>query len=471
MNRNNLAGDPAFDARQRMGWIRSLIRDRADQGEFNVDRRVFTDRSIYELEMKYVFEGTWVYLGLESQIPNPHDYITTHIGRQPVILQRDKDGRIHCFFNTCRHRGATICPYRQGNQRIHICRYHAWTYDSAGNSAGIAQLKDGQYPEGFDPSEQGLRHIAKLETYRGFVFGSLSPDVPSLRDHLGEAAKFLDLTVDQSPHGVEYVPGEVAFAYDGNWKLQFENGLDYYHFQATHASYIEVMRHREKIGAMGTAKTYEDDRTEEAAGSYSFANGHALMYAVRKQGRVHVRPIARDPEVLEEIGRRLGPDDLKWILRQRNLTIFPNLQIVDTSAMQLRTWRPLGPGRTEMRTHCLAPVGESAGARELRIRNYEDFFNPTGLGSSDDSLMYEYVQAGYEAEDAGDTSGYLRGLGRPIVPSDPFREELKVDAEGWAYGPVSFGDETCLHPGHREWLRLIERGLERESRTREAANA
>ena len=97
----------------------------------------------------------------------------------------------------------------------------------------------------------------------------------------------------------------------------------------------------------------------------------------------------------------------------------PNLQIVDISSQQLRTWRPLGPNKTEMTSHCLAPIGEGDAAREMRIRNYEDFFNPTGLGSSDDNLMYEYVQAGYEALNGGATQGYERGLGNPIVPGDP----------------------------------------------------
>ena len=103
----------------------------------------------------------------------------------------------------------------------------------------------------------------------------------------------------------------------------------------------------------------------------------------------------------------------KWMLRQRNLTIFPNLQIIDISSAQLRTWRPLAPDKTEMVSYCLAPVGESAAARTLRIRNYEDFFNASGLATSDDNVMYELCQTGYEATSAGPTQGYLRGAAQP----------------------------------------------------------
>jgi benzoate/toluate 1,2-dioxygenase alpha subunit/2,4,5-trichlorophenoxyacetic acid oxygenase 1 len=97
----------------------------------------------------------------------------------------------------------------------------------------------------------------------------------------------------------------------------------------------------------------------------------------------------------------------------------------------------------------------------MRIRNYEDFFNPTGLGSSDDNLMYEYVQSGYEATAAGVTQGYARGLGQPLLADDPFSKELDIQPESWAYGPISFGDETCFHTGYREWKRLIAQGLAR----------
>ena len=141
-------------------------------------------------------------------------------------------------------------------------------------------------------------------------------------------------------------------------------------------------------------------------------------------------------------------------MRQRNLTIFPNLQVIDISSAQLRTWRPLAPDKTEMTSHCLAPVGESAEARRLRIRNYEDFFNPSGLATSDDNVIYEFCQTGYEA-DAGSTLGYLRGIASN--PDDPsvHAEELGIDPVESSFGGPDFGGETNFHPGYREWRRLI----------------
>lgn len=432
-----------------------LVDDRTGDGIFRVHREAFTDQAVLEAEIERIFEGTWLFIGLESQVPKLNDFVTTTMGRQPVVLGRDASGKLACFLNSCRHRGAIVCPYKAGNAKFHVCRYHGWTYDSAGRNVGIAQLADGQYPPAFAADSHGLIPIARLESYRGFIFGSLAADVLPLEEHLGEARFFLDLVVDQSPSGVEYVPGNVVYTYDGNWKLQFENGLDYYHFATTHSSYMDVVQFRQGSGEAEPTKTYEAAHIQEAAGSYGFAHGHALMYAIRKQGRLHVRPLAGDPGAMDEIKRRVGETKARWMLRQRNLTIFPNLQIVDTSALQLRTWRPLAPNKTEITSHCLAPIGEGDDARAMRIRNYEDFFNPTGLGSSDDNLIYEYVQTGYQARSAGDTQGYVRGLGTPVVDKDPFRDELGLSPASWAYGPVTFGDETCFHSGYREWKRLL----------------
>ena len=51
--------------------------------------------------MKHIFESNWMYLAHESQIPNNNDYYTTWIGRQPVVITRDKSGELHAVINAC----------------------------------------------------------------------------------------------------------------------------------------------------------------------------------------------------------------------------------------------------------------------------------------------------------------------------------------------------------------------------------
>ncbi|WP_235999997.1 hypothetical protein [Bradyrhizobium uaiense] len=51
--------------------ISRLIDDRPAERIFQVDRRIFSDPEVFDAELRHVFEATWNFIGLESQIPGP----------------------------------------------------------------------------------------------------------------------------------------------------------------------------------------------------------------------------------------------------------------------------------------------------------------------------------------------------------------------------------------------------------------
>ncbi|MCX7159258.1 MAG: aromatic ring-hydroxylating dioxygenase subunit alpha [Proteobacteria bacterium] len=426
-----------------------LVDDRPSEGVFNVHRSAFLDPDLFEPEMRHVFEATWQFVGLESQVAKPNDYFTTTIGRQPVLVSRDAQGTLVCLLNSCRHRGAIVVPYASGNAARHVCRYHGWTYASGGRNTGISNREDGRYPEAFAAQDHDLVPVARFANYRGFLFASLSADVPCIEAHLGESKVFIDLVADQSPQGLEALPGTITYTFEGNWKLQFENGLDFYHFASTHASYVDVSRKRPP--AAGPRWSEEESADQ---GTFMFGRGHAVMWSNRNSLLVQ-RPISQDAEAFAALKARVGPVRAKWMHINRNLNIFPNMQLIDVSSLQLRVWKPLSVNRTEMTSWCLAPIGEPAAARRLRIRQYEDFFNPTGLATSDDNVIYEWQQAGLAAQAAGPTRGYQRGLGAPRGGGNAHATELGFRPDEWMTGSFGMGSETCFHQGYREWARLL----------------
>lgn len=427
--------------------VARLLDDRPDAGVFAVHRDAFLRQDVHALEMERVFENTWVYVGHESQVARPHDYITTTIGRQPVIVSRDAAGQLHCVLNSCRHRGMVVCPLRSGNQKFHTCRYHGWVYDSAGRNRQVADQDAGRYPPGFRADDHGLVPVARFGNHNGFLFASLRADVPTLAEHLGDAAQFLDLLTLQGADGLEFVPGSVAYTFEGNWKLQIENALDMYHFGYVHVSYVDLLRRRAQSVAGGMPPPTSGDQ-----GSFSFGRGHAMMW--RSSSRASPQLLAQRAEAF---GPRMNEAQLRWSGYGRNLTIFPNMQIVDNvTSMMLRVIRPIDAHRTEMRTHCLAPRGEDAQARAGRIRDYEDFFNPSGLATPDDNVIYEHSQLGLHATAAGSTAGYLRGMNRDGLPdTNPHAADFDLADTEWIVGPRSMGDETCFHDAYREWARLL----------------
>ena len=433
-----------------------LIDDRPGQS-FTIDRRAFTDESIFEAEMKSVFEGTWNFIGLETQLPEAHSFFTTHIGRQPVIVSRDANGEIGCFLNSCRHRGMLVCLFKQGNRKLHVCRYHNWSYDSGGRNRNVTFANEGAYGSEFAQLDHDLVRV-RLDSYRGMMFASLNPNVPDLASHLGDAKVFLDLLIDQSPVAqLELIPGGASYAFEGNWKLQFENGLDVHHFQAVHPSYADIMAGRVERGLTGNPVVDDDGLT--AQGVFGFKHGHAVYWQAHAR-HPWGRPINYNEGYLDSVRERVGKARAKWMMRSRNLTIFPNLQIVDVQTAQLRTWRPLSAGRTEMKAHCLGMVGEPPEARAFRMRAYEHFFDATGLASSDDNMMYELSQAGYAAE-AGRTQGYQRGIGLGPESAESYARELGISPAESVAGPPGTDAEVGMQAGYREWQRLLSAGAAR----------
>ena len=164
-----------------------------------VHATLYTDARIFEDELEKIFYRGWVYVGHDSEIPQPGDFLTRSIGRQPVIMVRGKDGAISVLLNRCAHRGSTVCTVEQGNAKAFICPYHGWTYDLGGKLLSVSH--PGGFEQTFDKSKNGLMRAARIDSYRGFVFACLSPTDVSLADHLGIATKLIDRACDLSPEG------------------------------------------------------------------------------------------------------------------------------------------------------------------------------------------------------------------------------------------------------------------------------
>ena len=187
---------------------------------------------------------TWLYLAHESQIPKEGDYVTTWMGRQPIIVVRHKDGSVQALHNRCPHRGVMVITEERGNTHGVIrCGYHGWSFRTDGQLL-LAPMADA-YAHRYDMKGDkcfGLARVQRVATYRGFIFGSLAPEerpLPDLPGFLGDAARFIDQLVDRAPEGEVDVSGGVhKYVFRGNWKTQIENLNDLYHPPFSHAATV-----------------------------------------------------------------------------------------------------------------------------------------------------------------------------------------------------------------------------------------
>ena len=60
---------------------------------------------------EWEFARTWLFVGHESQIPNPGDFVRSRMGEEQVIVTRGKDKQVYVLLNSCSHRGNMVCRY------------------------------------------------------------------------------------------------------------------------------------------------------------------------------------------------------------------------------------------------------------------------------------------------------------------------------------------------------------------------
>lgn len=129
-----------------------------------ISREIFVSEEIYQIELEQVFARSWLFLGHESQIPKVGDYFVSGMGEESVILCRDREGQIHAFLNSCRHRGMKVCRYDEGNTPVFTCPYHGWSYATDGRLAGVPFYKDAYHGK-LDKSKWGLVEVAQIFNY------------------------------------------------------------------------------------------------------------------------------------------------------------------------------------------------------------------------------------------------------------------------------------------------------------------
>ena len=429
--------------------VADYIDDVPQERIFRVDPAVFVDPGIFELEMQAIFERTWGFLALESQLPNKHDYVTGKLGRTEVLLTRDAKGELRGFLNLCRHKGAVLCSREQGNSRVLVCPYHHWTYTTAGQNLGIKDKADALYPEGFHHEDLNLIPI-KVQSYNGLIFGSLNKDVPDLTDFLGDVRLFIDLIMDQGPKGMEFVPGRVPYTFQANWKMQQDNGLDPYHVTSTHLSLLNIQRHAQLRDAPTVRSRDWEKHNAARYHNFNFKYGHAVLFT--EPSEPEKRPMFK---ILEELRARKGEAQAANMLYGVQIHIFPNLQLASEMACLFRKFNPLAVDLTEMDVRCLGVIGEDRKQRSLRLRQFEDFFNASGLASPDDCVIYENCQRGFACRASPWLNGYSRGLGALLSGGNDEARRLNISPVESLTASARTGAEINLHSPYREWRRML----------------
>jgi benzoate/toluate 1,2-dioxygenase alpha subunit len=192
---------------------------------------------------------------------------------------------------------------------------------------------------------------------------------------------------------------------------------------------------------------------KQGGGFYSFDHGHLLLWT--RWANPEDRPAY---ERRDQLAEDFGQARADWMIENsRNLCLYPNVYLMDQFSSQIRIARPISVNKTEITIYCIAPKGESADARAKRIRQYEDFFNVSGMATPDDLEEFRSCQTGY-----GGGVGWndmSRGATHWVEGPDEAAREIELNA---LLSGVRTEDEGLFVLQHKYWQETMLKALEEE---------
>ena len=407
------------------------------------DRAIFWDEDIYQKEMEEIFARCWLFLTHESIIPDEGDYQSTMMGEDSVVVARQKDGSIKAFVNSCTHRGNTVCFSDGGNAKSFTCPYHGWVFGMDGNLVDVPLEKQAYHNE-IDKSALHLKKI-RVESYKGFVFGTFDDEAPSLKDYLGGMAWYMDSFMDV-PGGCELIGPPMKSILDCNWKNPTENFIgDGYHVGWAHASALEIAG-----GPLAIAKGNAVYDAETSGLQVTVPEGHGFGVIWEGAAALHGGPVFeayqkwlddRSPLIREKMGEHRE----KFYRGHWDAAIFPNCSFL-YGTNTFKMWQPRGPHSIEVLTWTLVEKEMPDQLKQMIHTDNMLTFGTAGILESDDGENMEQCTQTNRGYSTRQGTLYL-GMGKGHEYLDP--ELLGLVSKGWV-------NEAPQRGMYRRWAEFME---------------
>lgn len=190
---------------------------------------IFLDQTRYDLEQKNVFRRFGVPVTLSALLAKPGTVIAHDGYGVPLLVTRDKNGKVRAFLNACMHKGSKLVEDCEPHKTSKMtCPYHAWTFALDGRLVGVPREET---IKNFDKSRRGLAELACREA-GGIIYVMLDRDAAPDFSNIDN-----DLTSDLEAFDIPrmHVYGRKSFTLEANWKLVLEPFLEGYHVQRLHS--------------------------------------------------------------------------------------------------------------------------------------------------------------------------------------------------------------------------------------------
>jgi phenylpropionate dioxygenase-like ring-hydroxylating dioxygenase large terminal subunit len=205
-------------------------------------------------ERDRLWRKVWLQAGRVEELPETGSYITYDIMDDSVIILRTAPDRIGAYHNFCLHRGRRLvdtppgCRNASGKVREFRCGFHGWRYGLDGANTYVPDLED--WGGTLTCEDLSLRPVG-VDTWGGWIWISLDPDIGPLLDYLSPIPEMLD------PFGVQDMRYRWRRwgVFPCNWKVALEAFIEGYHVDATHPEFIRYGSYRSEVQRYGRHST------------------------------------------------------------------------------------------------------------------------------------------------------------------------------------------------------------------------
>ena len=363
---------------------------------------LYHDPEFFEAEQRAFLRAAPQVVCHESEIGQAGEWRSIDYLGESVIVIRGDDGQLRAFANVCRHRGSRLVDGTGGCAKVLTCPYHAWSYARDGRLVGVPHRHE--YP-GLDTEPLGLKPVA-MEAWRGFLFVTLEPGAPSVRDMM---APYED---EVAPYRFEelQVMGRVTLRQRPlNWKTIADNYSDHLHIPVGHPGLTRLFGRNYKIEARDHVDRMEGELVDKPS-----ANPSERAYQQLLPAADHLPPSHRR----------------KWLYYK----LFPNVAFdIYPDQVEFMQFLPVSATETVIREISYALPDER---REMKAARYLNWRINRRVNAEDTELITR-VQLGmqsasYEAGPLGKSEVCLRSFARKLRAMIPEARLASPPPPGWS---------------------------------------
>ena len=290
-------------------------RDVMPEGATTLPAAYYVDADYFAREMAALFGRMWICAGRAEQVERPGQFFIREVLGESIIVTRAPSGRVHAFYNVCRHRGTKLCTDHEGTFAGSIqCPYHAWTYDLEGRLIGAPHMEEVPH---FRKDQYPL-HQVHADVWDGHIFLNLARDPQPLLAQLADLpSKFKQWRMADLRLG-----RRIVYDVRANWKLLIQNYNECLHCPNLHPALNKL--------------------------SHYLSGENEPLRATYMGGRMDLRPgvatLSMDGTCPRAFLPGLSAEDVR---RVYYYAIFPNMLLsLHPDYVLVHTLWPIGPDRT-----------------------------------------------------------------------------------------------------------------------------